>query len=303
VRQVPLTTAKFPIPNEKTIWEIIYTRGEADRAGIHYKEDWKEAVEGDWFLTTDGYVIKCLRRGKAGPTTYVRTCIGTFSITGKVCDTTPRKSRYTFSGRSHWSPHVSKARCGKKEQKFCDYITTKLYTDPSADLFSSAYEAFRFVWPGTAHNVKPATWQRYASNVLQRPHVKREIAKYMGDPAADVNDKWLMEEGLNAYRQIDLKDGVARLKGLNELMKLRKNVGGDLSGVRPDDLDDDEVGAIEQERQKGLRGETDAGDNSAGAGAGQVDDGDTAEPIGGNDRENDLLDDDDDLGATPDGGK
>jgi hypothetical protein len=39
----------------------IYTRDEADNKGIHYKP-WKSCRGGDWGLSSDGYVAKCLKR-------------------------------------------------------------------------------------------------------------------------------------------------------------------------------------------------------------------------------------------------
>lgn len=41
---------------------IYYTQEEADGLNINYKLDWREAQEGDWLLTDDGYVTKCEKR-------------------------------------------------------------------------------------------------------------------------------------------------------------------------------------------------------------------------------------------------
>jgi|TARA_Y100000310_G_scaffold321006_1_gene378062 hypothetical protein len=39
----------------------IYTKDEADNEGVHYKP-WKSCREGDWGLSSDGYVAKCIKR-------------------------------------------------------------------------------------------------------------------------------------------------------------------------------------------------------------------------------------------------
>ena len=47
---------------KKTVEYTYYTEEEAQELGLNYKKNWQEAQVGDWLLTTDGYVVQCLRR-------------------------------------------------------------------------------------------------------------------------------------------------------------------------------------------------------------------------------------------------
>jgi len=61
-------------------------------------DDWKTASAGDWVKTDDGAYIQILEVKKIGTTSVAVTCIGTYSVGGKM-DTAERSSRYTLNGK------------------------------------------------------------------------------------------------------------------------------------------------------------------------------------------------------------
>jgi len=60
--------------------------------------NWREGFVDDWVLSDDGKVLQVLYRNGVGRQTSVRTCVGTYLISGEM-DTTPRENRFRYNGR------------------------------------------------------------------------------------------------------------------------------------------------------------------------------------------------------------
>jgi hypothetical protein len=243
MRKIYLNQNPKYVYDENSLYEWVYTPKEAKERGISYLENWRDAQVGDWFLTTCSddpvdpdepdytgpYVLRCLYHGGH----YIRTCVGTFVFAYDVCDTKPRESRFTYSGKAQWSPRVSKKNCSEKEFTFAF----------SAVLFGSLEEAFKKAWPGVKSGIR---WK--AVNIYHRPHVQRAIAKIMGK--GEITSTWLMAEAKKAYEENDLK----KLKALKLLAEIHNKVLPK-GYVRPPELSSEEKEELEEKKQAELRGD------------------------------------------------
>ena len=254
---------KCVMAREVTIYkdwkEYIYTPGEARAKGIEWIEDWQRAEEGQWLLTTDGYIIKCLRRNytMSGGKKYwyIRTCIGTFSTCRSVCDTIPRKSRYSFSGKRTWDADVVKKNCGAKERAFATRIAS-LLINGRKDWRRILVEAFLFAHPKIDRRKYPdKVIIRSAENLYQRKHVFREVAKIVGNPevVGEVTNEWLLKKGKELLEKaIKAKDYKNAPKLLLELCELKKKI--DQSGPHPESnrLNEERMKQLEEQKQAEL---------------------------------------------------
>lgn len=265
VRHAPLG---FGFICEKTKFEHIPTIAQAKKYGIKFHDHWKDCQQGEWFRTSDGFVVKMLKRAKSKTGDWFRTAIGTFNIYVKVCDTQPRDSRYSFSGKRRWVI-LSKKNCSDKEFQF----VTILVAQGEPITKKKVYEAFRRTCPGVVGKY-PDSWHWRAWTWYYRPHVQREINKHMGTPITKFSEDWFQKEFEKNYNDLNnpkkRKAAEAKLKALSVILSAQLKVQKSGNVVRAPDISDEKKKEIEEETQKKLRNVFDTS------------------PEGGNDRENDL---------------
>ena len=85
--------------------------------GIEIAPSWKNARVGDWVRADDDAYIQVLKRKKIGKTDVVQTCIGTYSVTGKM-DTAERKSRHSLNGKNGYDTLRDRKNPTGKEKLF-----------------------------------------------------------------------------------------------------------------------------------------------------------------------------------------
>ena len=64
-------------------------------------KNWRDGIPGDWVRADDNAYIQILESKKVGKTDVIQTCIGTYSVNGKM-DTAERKNRHNLSGKSNY---------------------------------------------------------------------------------------------------------------------------------------------------------------------------------------------------------
>lgn len=249
--RIVIQDSGYGFENEDTWRHPIYTVYEANEQGIRYKENWKDAQEGDWLLTTDNFVLQCLKRGpsKCGQD-WIRTCIGTFSMSSNVCDTKYRENRYTFSGKKQWSPDVEKSKCSVQERMFAWEV----------GYGAAPEDAWKTVWFGSWLNLKHKEKAReFALALLQRPHVRREVEYFKKEKEAqdEITAQWLTTEGKDIYERAkkegDYKTARDLLKFLGDLKGFKKHELPDT----PPPLSEEKKAELEAKKQEQLRKESD----------------------------------------------
>lgn len=103
----------------------IYTKAEASKAGISYREDWQNAETGDYVLTGDGFVVPVVH---AAPLSTggrrVRIPTGTFSSKmSKEITTEDRENRYSFGGKDLDRKNPDRP-LSRQEKLFCKAYNT-----------------------------------------------------------------------------------------------------------------------------------------------------------------------------------
>jgi len=252
--EIALTHKKHSL-DKYTYRKKVYTREEADSLGIKYLENWKLATEGQWLLTTDGFVLECLKKGAW----WMRTCIGTFATNTKnaVCETqaerygVPTRYEYPYqvSHKPHWSIDVAKTKCSPKEITLAQNVVLCFYLQKETPL----REAFKRTYPYTyaAHKYKEYC-DIWAYNMLYRPHVQREIGRIMGNVkrAKGLTDEYFVDQAQKLYKMAFEKGDYKEALRILEFM--RKQSFADLVPLGGD-LSEEEKTKIDEERRQELK--------------------------------------------------
>ena len=176
-----------------------------------YVEIWRQANEGDWVKTDDGYFCQILKKGNVGATQYVRTILGMFSIKNEKVEMLGEEgiveNIYSFSGNYKAIQDYKKNDLSAKETLFARYIASGV----------DAIESFRKVYPN-------AKKESYIKDKTQRLLKKESVQKMIKDEIKEV----LAEEGVTPewivakYRDIvDLSErDTDKLRSLDALSKI-----------------------------------------------------------------------------------
>jgi len=90
-------------------------------ANIEIVLSWKNARDGDWVQADDNAYIQVLKRKKVGKTDVIQTCIGTYSVNGKM-DTSERKDRYNLNGKTSYEATRDRKNPTGREKLFARRI-------------------------------------------------------------------------------------------------------------------------------------------------------------------------------------
>ena len=99
--------------------------------------DWKKSRVGDWVRADDDAYIQVLKRKKIGKTDVVQTCIGTYSVTGKM-DTSERKNRQSLNGKTSYDTLRDRKNPTDKEKLFARRI---VLGQKAVDAYMDIYNA------------------------------------------------------------------------------------------------------------------------------------------------------------------
>ena len=171
-------------------------------AGIVINPDWKNARNGDWVRADDSAIIQVLNRKKIGAATAVSTCIGTYSITGKM-DTAERASRHTLNGKHDCISIMNRKNPTQREILFAKRIA----------FGEKPVEAYLAVYDAKSRNYA----SKRAALLLKTQRIQRLMTEDMKDVMGElhVNLKYLLER---AKDECDNgKNGSDRLRALQML--------------------------------------------------------------------------------------
>tara|TARA_R100001530_G_scaffold48329_3_gene36296 strand:+ start:1263 stop:1979 length:717 start_codon:yes stop_codon:yes gene_type:complete len=100
-------------------------------------KNWRDGCDGDWVHTDDDAYIQVLKRKKIGKTDVVQTCIGTYSVTGKM-DTAERKNRQSLNGKSSYDTLMNRKNPTGKEKLFAHRM---VLGQDAVDAYMDVYDA------------------------------------------------------------------------------------------------------------------------------------------------------------------
>jgi SpoVK/Ycf46/Vps4 family AAA+-type ATPase len=203
---------------------------------ITARKDWRNAKEGDWIETSDGYVCQNLKSFKIQNTKCIRTVLGSFNTKSK----TPILGKkgiadriYTFNGKDQLDT------CSKSKQKlFAKYVA----------LGKDVVSAYKEVFP----NAKNESYIRNRSNSLMKMEnvqdmVKKEIQEILEEEGVthayiiqrmkDIAD--LAEQDNIKLRSLESLAKISGLFSTEETKKETLTVWGGISPKLTQELEDD----------------------------------------------------------------
>ena len=98
---------------------------------------WKNARDGDWVRADDNSYIQVLKRDKLGKTDVVQTCVGMYSVSGRM-DTAERKDRYTLNGKTSYESLRDRKNPTDQERLFAKRV---LLGQEAVEAYMEVYNA------------------------------------------------------------------------------------------------------------------------------------------------------------------
>ena len=198
--------------DDKPTSYIIFREKEADEKNIQYKY-WKDAKEGEYGLSDDGYVAKVISKSTYKPTSvYIRYPFGyTFynpRYNSVKLKASGRKSNATISGKTHWEV-LSK---GQKMKNLAMVYAQTMDYDKSID----------HVLDNPSSNQK----------IMWKKRMKKEKFK---DMVRDELQKLLQEHGLTEAYTLDLlEETIKKAKDKGDVTNLMRAVDNlqDMHGMK-----------------------------------------------------------------------
>ena len=169
-------------------------------------KNWRNAEEGDWVLTDDGYVCQILRKSKIGKKMCIRTLCGTYDVTAKfdmIGEKGIADNIYSFSGKHSFDTD----KVSGKQQLFAQYVAKG----------DNAIEAYKKSHP----DAKSESYiKRRTSSLLKTESVQKMIKKEIQEVLASegVSPEWI----IGKYKTIaDVADRESdSLRALESLSKI-----------------------------------------------------------------------------------
>jgi len=225
--------AKVLIRNKKF---DVYNREEADSLGIEYIKDWREAQAGQWFLTTDGKVLECIRRNYRKPyeqsytladgTVKTRKTKPWYEIVTGYGSTPTYKGELTANKRYsyYWdkprkAPLTRDVKPTDMQRAFVDYLFMFGELDDTG-LWSA--ESIIKCYQSVYSDNNPKMSLERGLHILKKRRVKEYIMNNMKDEldAIGMNDKFVAQKYKDFLEGEEVSENI-RFAALNRISKLR----------------------------------------------------------------------------------
>lgn len=159
----------------------VYSQDEADAASMAYKH-WKEAQEGDWALSDDGYVARCLsskaypsRSGK--PTVYVLLSFGAQWATPTArLEFLPHWAAQSFSGTNTKSWDEREVRRTRTRNAVKVYVQHVMVGKIDWDLVGKVYRPDQRTPAATVRRLfKAESVKRFIDKEMERVLARQDV--------------------------------------------------------------------------------------------------------------------------------
>ena len=179
--------------------------------GSYSIDDWREAQEGEWAKTDDGFICQILKKGFISGKPFVRTVCGTYFVNSKkrkmLGEEGIAECIYSFSGTYDAQRQYSRNKMNGKEFMFAQYVASGMEV---VKAFKKAYPAAK-----TERYIKEKSQQILKKEKVQKM-VKEEIKNIL--ESEGVTPEWL----ISRYKDIASlaeRDG-DKLRSLESLSKI-----------------------------------------------------------------------------------
>ena len=210
-------------------------------------KNWRDGLVGDWVRADDNAYVQVLERKSIGGKGAVRTCVGTYVVTGSM-DTAERDDRYNLSGKLSENTLKERKKPTGKEVQFASKIVRG---EDAVKAYMSVYNA----------NSKDYAKRRAAIllkteriNTLMNP-TKEELTEVFA--SLDVDLEFLIQRAKEQV--IDGKNGSDKINALKMLweafgvvtQKKVTEIAGIFQGFEPAQLKEVERPSLPEHRSAG----------------------------------------------------
>lgn len=228
-----------------TLFEI-YTKKEADDKGIAYKEDWRNASEGEWICTEDGYVAPVMktRSMTSGAIEYVYPFGRAFHNQKMGLEFLPHKKNRSYH-------HVT----GRHE---CEYESRKFRTRRAVSAYVSMLLAGKIDYEVLSNIYRPGTDEKRMKIMLTNRAVKKMIEAELKEVLNKhgITKDYAVEKLKKAMEIAEAKeDAKTMMTGVDKALELMGEKGGkrtvtqSIEGYFPSGLIDKAEDRIKLERK------------------------------------------------------
>ena len=172
---------------------------------VHPIKNWRDGLPGDWVRAEDDAYVQILERKSIGGKDILRTCVGTYTVNGKM-DTAERDDRYNLSGKLSANTLRERKKPTKKEVQFASKVVRGM------DEVQAYLEVYNAKSKDYAKSRAAILLKTERINTLMNPS-KEELTKVFLDQ--DIDLEFLIKSAKEEV--VDSKNGSDRLNALKML--------------------------------------------------------------------------------------